>query len=403
MSSTTSKSLFSAFHHNLPGLVIGSYFISLQFVQSIDLSFLILLVGLLFLFFTHPVVHCRSLIGGATAVAAALFLSTLFSSSVVGRDFVGRTMPLAQIPGLLIFFVFVLFIRKRSQIAPIVWSFFLGLSICVWQFLLASYTAGFERSGALIFLTAHPLYLAPNDVLMFAVFFPVIIWYGRYLKGGWGLLLAIGYSILLIFLAELLLSRIALLAVAATLLLPLLQVKRWKILLGSLLAAALAICVIAYYDPLLLSKLQIHNLDRVRLWMIAWHMFMDAPWLGHGPGSFSALYTDYLDRLGPTVNYGNDVRHMGWAHNWFLESASEKGVIGLGAVLAYFAYIFTVIINNLKHGGDYFYRALGLSAILLLVAANAELSFLRIWAIYVVYLMLGLVAVFRHPRVGELE
>jgi O-antigen ligase len=250
------------------------------------------------------------------------------------------------------------------------------------------------RARELIFTAAHPLFLAPNDVLMFVIFLPLIIWYGSFLKNGWRIFFIAVYLSLLIALSELLLSRTALLVIAVTLFFPILSRRRWQVFPPILLIAIGAISGLVYFDHALLEKIRSHDLDRLRLWVIAWHMFMDAPLLGHGPGSFTALYNQYMDQLSTALNFGRDIRHMGWAHNLFMEAAAEKGIIGLAAVMIYFLYLLVAITRKLKVDRNDLYVALRRAAALLLLMALTELSLLRVWAIYVMYLLLGLTASF---------
>lgn len=393
--------LTRGFHHYLPGLVVGGYFLFLQFAQSIDLSFLILLAGASLLVLTQPELNFRRLLCGATAIAAFLFISTLLPSLLKGSDFVGRSMYVAHIPGILVFFIAVLFIREKSQIAPIAWSLLLGLILCAAQFFLTSYRSDFARSRELIFSAAHPLFLAPNDVLMFAIFLPLAVWYGGHKKNSWGYAFLILYSLILIMFAQLLLSRITLMTVLAAFVFPILLRKRWKLLLASMFAASSPILILGLYDAAFFSKVLVRDLDRIRLWIIAWHMFLESPWVGHGPGSFSALYDTYLNRLGLALAYGPDTRHMGWAHNLFLESAAEKGLLGLGAISIYFVYLLGAIIKKFGNAGERFYTALIITTLSLLLAACVEISLLRIWVIYTVYLLLGLTAALIHNRTSD--
>lgn len=69
--------------------------------------------------------------------------------------------------------------------------------------------------------------------------------------------------------------------------------------------------------------------ERLDLWQSATRMTLESPVLGLGPGSFQLVHGDYLDGLPDDVNHRLDV-----AHNTYLETSSETGVLGLVAFLA---------------------------------------------------------------------
>jgi O-antigen ligase len=69
--------------------------------------------------------------------------------------------------------------------------------------------------------------------------------------------------------------------------------------------------------------------ERLDLWESASRMTADSPVVGLGPGAFQLWHDDYLDRMPNDVNHRLDV-----AHNTYLETSSELGVLGLAAFLA---------------------------------------------------------------------
>ncbi|MBC9735626.1 O-antigen ligase family protein [Nocardioides marmotae] len=68
--------------------------------------------------------------------------------------------------------------------------------------------------------------------------------------------------------------------------------------------------------------------ERLDLWESAGRMTLQAPVLGHGPGSFALEHRDHLDRLPDAVDHDLDV-----AHNTYLETSAEVGLLGLAAFL----------------------------------------------------------------------
>jgi O-antigen ligase len=130
---------------------------------------------------------------------------------------------------------------------------------------------------------------------------------------------------------------------------------------------------------------------RVPLWFAAWEMFLDAPILGHGPGSFSLLYEEYVSTVGLASWVVFDPRHMPWAHNLYLELLAERGLLGMSSFLA----IVVVALKNsqlmkisvssmpLRNGAVD-------SMTILLGAGLVDLSLLRLWVLVALSVQLAL-------------
>jgi hypothetical protein len=75
---------------------------------------------------------------------------------------------------------------------------------------------------------------------------------------------------------------------------------------------------------------------RVWHWKVGWEIFKDHWLIGSGPISFHLLFPKYLIDLNPTIN--NQVYNSGsppHAHNIFVQTASDSGLIGIGLMLAF--------------------------------------------------------------------
>ncbi|MDQ4077043.1 MAG: O-antigen ligase family protein [Chloroflexota bacterium] len=68
-------------------------------------------------------------------------------------------------------------------------------------------------------------------------------------------------------------------------------------------------------------------IERLAHWQAAYAMWADAPWLGQGVGNYAAVYPAYL--IPPWED------PLGHAHNLFLNTLAETGLIGLGAYLIF--------------------------------------------------------------------
>lgn len=78
--------------------------------------------------------------------------------------------------------------------------------------------------------------------------------------------------------------------------------------------------------------------DRISLWRASWRMFMDHPWIGTGPGTFSFYYPAYREPLGDR-SYGH------FTHLDSLQMGTELGF--LGPVLFY-ALLIAVLIRTIE-------------------------------------------------------
>lgn len=69
------------------------------------------------------------------------------------------------------------------------------------------------------------------------------------------------------------------------------------------------------------------------LWDVAWRIFLDHPWTGVGPGGYRAVFGDYFS------GSLEGQRVWGSAHDLYLHQLAERGVLGLGALLAFFGIV----------------------------------------------------------------
>lgn len=87
------------------------------------------------------------------------------------------------------------------------------------------------------------------------------------------------------------------------------------------------------------------NLERINRWSCAVRMFMDKPWVGHGPGTYMFLYAPYQRPSEKTIistNGGN----RGNAHSEYLSALCESGALGLLTFLGLLLTVIVVAINS---------------------------------------------------------
>lgn len=109
--------------------------------------------------------------------------------------------------------------------------------------------------------------------------------------------------------------------------------------------------------------------DRVFMWKTAWHMFLNRPLLGQGLNTFMANYLAYYVGGEQTPRY---------AHNCYLQTAAETGVLGLALFLAVLVCFFVSCAKALRERrSDEPALLLGLTAGLLafVVQAGADTNF----------------------------
>ncbi|MBI5631771.1 MAG: O-antigen ligase family protein [Elusimicrobia bacterium] len=94
-----------------------------------------------------------------------------------------------------------------------------------------------------------------------------------------------------------------------------------------------------------LEPLRNRQMDRVILWKVGLQIFSDHPWLGAGPGNYRTLFPDYFH--GILANQ----RVWGSAHNLFVHQMAERGLLGLGALLAFWAALWSSALDLARREG----------------------------------------------------
>lgn len=86
------------------------------------------------------------------------------------------------------------------------------------------------------------------------------------------------------------------------------------------------------------------NLERVNRWKSAFRMFMDRPWLGHGPGTYMFLYAPYQKPHDKTI-ISTNAGDLGNAHSEYIGPLAESGFIGAALVLV---LVFVTIYSGIR-------------------------------------------------------
>ena len=140
-----------------------------------------------------------------------------------------------------------------------------------------------------------------------------------------------------------------------------------------LVVAIVSALAVIMYGELLFSRLAtVDLLGHGRATIAAAHFraFLQAPWLGHGFGSFESINNLYMPREDAKI-----LATVGAAHNVYLQWLEEAGLIGAAAMFASVAIIIWDIATGLtqrQHNRTWLRLALALCA---LVAAHSYVEF----------------------------
>ncbi len=330
-------------------------------------------------------------------MAAAVFFLLLMALSIFLSDDRVRSLELsaAWVPAGLLFVVLSERLRSPAHIRAVYASFSLvalGLSGA----LLAGRWFYGANPHAWLSTLGLPVLVVPNDCHFLALLTPLsLILIDRQPRSPLGIMALVsigltGLAILAVGSRGAALTLVACLVSTGTLLRP-----RLGLALGLGALGVIGVGDAALGFPLA-SKFT-HVVDtRISLWIIAWEMFLDAPWMGHGPHTYRTLYTAYFEAIAFPAwvrpdPWGTEVP---WAHNLYLELLAERGIIGffsfLGIVGMGTFYALRVRqegsreLSILASGTIGVLAGLGLSGVF-------EASLLRIWLVVLLLAVLGII------------
>jgi O-antigen ligase len=83
--------------------------------------------------------------------------------------------------------------------------------------------------------------------------------------------------------------------------------------------------------------------ERMAHWQAGWAMAMDHPLVGVGPGNYEAVYPRYY--------LGDWLEPLGHAHNYYINTFAETGIIGLVAFLGFIATMFVRMVSAIRQPG----------------------------------------------------
>ena len=87
------------------------------------------------------------------------------------------------------------------------------------------------------------------------------------------------------------------------------------------------------------------NKHRILMWRSSLDMIKDSPWIGIGVGTFEMNYPRYQGKYLRLKEYSNYTGSTIHAHNEYVETAAETGILGIGSLIWFIIAIF-------KYGSD---------------------------------------------------
>ncbi len=132
-------------------------------------------------------------------------------------------------------------------------------------------------------------------------------------------------------------------------------------------------------------------IERLAHWQAAYEMWADEPWLGQGVGNYAAVYPAYY--IPPWTEA------LGHAHNLFLNTLAETGIIGLIAYLLFWGQaVWLTIQATLRSNGLWRGVAVGTLGVLVHLHAHNFFDNLYVHGMYLhVALMLAIAAILSNP------
>jgi O-antigen ligase len=135
---------------------------------------------------------------------------------------------------------------------------------------------------------------------------------------------------------------------------------------------------------------------RIGHWLVAWQMFKESPLLGKGVHTFGEFYLPYLERIELPAYITPEVAYIPWAHNLYLETLAERGLLGAVGFGAPLLGMLLLLRRFLRHDSPHEVRtiAIGLTASFLSFLAQGffDLTFLKDWVLLIFWLLAALVA-----------
>ena len=259
-----------------------------------------------------------------------------------------------------------LFLKNPKNAVRFLWLFLVPLIItCLYTIFIHSQYGFTKKTSTWVMFPLFKEHTSYGAVL--AMFYPAAL-YLTFRKSSWGFR-ALAAALLVILTTAIILSYtraawLSLLGAGAVHMIYVLRMSKttvWSLAFLALLIAGLNFSYISskfernttdssddfneHVSSVTNVSTDASNLERINRWSCAIRMFMDQPWVGHGPGTYMFLYAPYQRPSEKTIistNGGN----RGNAHSEYLSALAESGALGLLTFLGLLMTVIVVAINS---------------------------------------------------------
>ncbi len=353
------------------------------------------------LLFSTRASSARRLDGSTLFLIGAFLALSLLSSAMSAYPERSFLVDLNLIPGFMLGAAVVLHFERRDVMRLI--AAFVAAGVLMSLYLLAvAFKQPQSTPQQLMDLGGYTFFRVPNDLLLLALVlpFPLFVLFERHRRALLpGSLAAVSAIIAALAVYH---SRSGILIAVLCVLAAGLWLRGRRFVLGlALLVPGLGAAVFLAGSDLADKFLSFGTYtSRLPMWMVAWDMFLESPWLGMGPGGYSLYYERYRELLSLPDWVVGDARHIPWAHNIYLELLAERGIVTT-VVLAALGYrIFFKLIGNFpRFSGDGGWSVPVFAAMVMtLLAGVGELSLTRLWVVLWIFALVAICLVASQER-----
>lgn len=324
----------------------------------------------------------------------SFLFSTFFSQNLE------RTISLSFpfLPGLLLFFILFEFFEDKKEYYMIYGWFSITSAVVSLIALHTALVSDQPTPSNWAHQTGLPYFIVPNDFMMLTVFMPFLVVMAiRNASYTFKTLsiLVLGLNLLLFIVYQ---SRGAILLSLTAIGLPLFMIKKIpfkKIYVYLPVCVIILICIDSLFGLALSKKVFTKSswFSRLTPWLIAVEMFKSAPIFGTGPRTFGYFYPILVNQFTFPDWIIIDNRVMPWAHNVYLETMAEQGIVGL---IILFALIGIAMINFKRlfsccNSRDPVIIVFS-STVILILGGIIEFSFIRHFFVIVFFAIIGLIS-----------
>lgn len=322
----------------------------------------------------------------------AIALSTLFSADLSISILLGASF----LPGMLVFYLISAHFETATQLRAI----FLALAAVTITLSTSLLLAAWQNPGLSpslwVWRLGVPVFVVPNDSIFLAIIAPFSL---ALLMGDekpfarWIAATALILNFTAIIALQ---SRGGLIAFLLGSGIMLSAYRPRYVLIGIPALASLFLLQDWTLGFPMLAKLSViadysDRLHRVSLWLAAWSMFLDKPFLGHGPHTYGLSFMNHMPDIA-LPSWSRVAPSAFWPHSLYFEVAAEQGLLGfslLTILLVRAGLVLRQAWLDLDGQASRYALACLSGLIAFCIAGVFELTFLRIWVVVLLFVLLG--------------